>query len=242
MGNNHRRKLLFSPLHHFEGLIRLALPHQFLRQLGEETAMGVTHADDRLVEIYIGMLFQSAVFELVHHVVIHAFSIDHTSARFRVERSNTTSQTFLHEVVTKVSVIIRPHSSGHVERTFPITMRNHFEHHHLALIDGAFAFEGDVHHIGDRVGGNHHARAAHRLLVHCHYDAVGGENLKVGVVAQNPILDDVLQLIRVVAEHLLQFLWAVLVVVEHLCQRVGLHGNGLVYARYVIDAFPADGQ
>ena len=115
-----------------------------------------------------------------------------------------------------MSVIVGTYRRGHVERAFPVGLRNHFQHHHLTLVDGAFAFERDVHHVGNRIGGNHHARAFHGFLVHRHHDAVGRENLQVRVVVQYPVPDDVLQLIRVVAQHLFQVFRTVFVIVDDL--------------------------
>ena len=141
-----------------------------------------------------------------------------------------------------MSVIVGTYCRRHVERAFPVGLRNHFQHHHFALVDGAFAFERDVHHIGNGISGNHHAGAFHGFLVHCHYDTVGREDLQVRVVVQDPVPDDVLQLVRVVAQHLFQVFRTVFVIVDDLLEGIGLHGDAFARTGDVLQTGPTDGQ
>ena len=82
-----------------------------------------------------------------------------------------------------------------------------------------------MHHIGDAIGGHHHAALAYGFLVDSEDDAVGGDNLKFGIVVEHPFVDDVAQLVRVVAQHLAHQFRVVLVVVDYLLQGVGAHAD-----------------
>ena len=90
-----------------------------------------------------------------------------------------------------MSEIVASNGDSHIERALPVAAGQHLVHHQFTLIDGTLALERNHHLVGDAVAGHHHAAALDGLLVYGEHHAVGGEHLKVGIVAENPVLQDV---------------------------------------------------
>ena len=103
-------------------------------QLTEQATVGVTHAHHGLVEID-ALLVKTAVLEAVHHIVIHLLRIEVLRAvADGGERGDTTGQSFLHEVVAKVHVVLLTYGDGNIDRTCPVALCNHLEHHEVTLV------------------------------------------------------------------------------------------------------------
>jgi hypothetical protein len=92
----------------------------------------------------------------------------------------------------------------------------HFEHHQLTLVEGAFAFQRDVHVVGDGIAWYHHSAAAYGFLIHFHHDAVGRDYFQVLVLAAYPVFQYVLEFVRILAEFFL-----------HVYQCFGVAAQGL---------------
>ena len=88
-------------------LILLALAYQLLHELGEDTAMRVTHTHRILVNVDT-RLVDTTELELVHQVVVHLFAINLHTQFVRIERSETVGKTFLNEVVAHIQLVLRP--------------------------------------------------------------------------------------------------------------------------------------
>ena len=202
----------------------------------------VAHAYHGLVEVNVRVLFQSAVFELVHHVVVHSLAVNGAAALLGVERRDAAGKAFLYEVVAQMSVIVGTYCRRHVERAFPVGLRNHFQHHHFALVDGAFAFERDVHHIGEWNQRQSSCRSVSRLPCPLSLRYCRSGRFASPVVVQDPVPDDVLQLVRVVAQHLFQVFRTVFVIVDDLLEGIGLHGDAFARTGDVLQTGPTDGQ
>ena len=203
--------------------------------------MGGAHARDGLIEID-ARLVDASESKARHEVLVHLLRIDVHSALGRVERRDAIDKAFLHEVVVEVPVVVRSDSHGNVERPLPVALGYHLVHHHLALIDSALALQADVHLVGDAVARYHHAAAADSVLVDGEDDAVGRYEAQLGVVAEHPVVDDALQLERVIAQQVAKRLRVVLVGFYEALQRARSDGDALASACHVLQAAPVDGH
>ena len=110
-------------------------------------------------------------------------------------------------MLAHVQLIVRTDGDGHVNGAFPVGIGQHFEHHQLALVESPFrvtlfVFERYVHVVGDGVTQcfrNHHTRTANGFFVDFDNDAVGRYHC-LSVFGAYPIFQDVLQLVRIIAE------------------------------------------
>ena len=161
------------------------------------------------------MLVKTAVLEAVHHIVIHLLRIEVLrTVADGGERGDTTGQSFLNEVVAKVHVVLLTHGDGNIDRTRPVALCNHLEHHEITLVQGVLSFQGDHHLVWDGILGHHHTALLHGFLVDGDIDRVGGNEVQVLILGAHPILQDVLQFKRILTELFLGFLWILLVVIQ----------------------------
>ena len=156
-------------------------------------------------------------------------------------------------MITHAEVVFRTYADCHVDRTFPIGFCQHFKHHQFALIKGAFAFQWDVHVIGDTVARYHHAAAAYSFLIHLQYNAVRRNYFEIFIFASYPIFQDVLQFVRVFTELFLHIHQSFRVTVQCLLFSFGIEGvdallviglyrNVFIGSFHVIHTVPSDGQ
>ena len=159
--------------------------------------MCVAHTHDRFVNVD-ALLVDAAELEAVHDVVEGALRVEvlDTGQRFAVmaggERSDAVGQTFGDGVVTQVDVVVVAHADRHVDRPYPVTLSQHLQNHHVALVESTLALQRDDHAVGYRVGGHHHAALANGLLVDGHVDGVGGDDVQVFVLRAYPVFQHVL--------------------------------------------------
>ena len=144
VGGNH----LFGIVQGGFCLVFLALTHQLLHELGEDATVRVTHAHGVLVDID-ARLVDATELELVHQVVVHLFGVYCHARLTGVERSETIGKTFLNEVVLHVQLVLPAYADSDIDGAFPVGLAQHLEHHQLALVEGAFAFQRNVHVVGD---------------------------------------------------------------------------------------------
>ena len=104
--------------------------------------MRVTHAHGVLVDID-ARLVDATELELVHQVVVHLFGVYCHARLTGVERSETIGKTFLNEVVLHVQLVLPAYADSDIDGAFPVGLAQHFEHHQLALVEGAFALYSD---------------------------------------------------------------------------------------------------
>ena len=182
--------------------------------------MCVAHTHHVLVDVY-ARLVDAAELELFHQVVVHLFAVNLAVQLFRIERSEAVGETFLREVITHTQMVLSAYGDCHIDRTFPVGVSEHFEHHQLTLVERTFrapigVSEGDRHIFGDRVAQSFrylHAGAAYSFFVYLHHDTVGWNQrelyilsglfeklLQLVVFAEHPAVDDFLQFIRVLTE------------------------------------------
>ena len=159
----------------------------------------MTHTHRILINVDT-RLVDTTELELVHQVVVHLFTINLYTQFVCIEWSETIGKAFLDEVVPHIQLVFRSHADCNVDRTFPIGFRQHFKHHQLALVKGAFAFQRDVHVVGDRVARYHHAAAAYGFFIHLHDNAVGRNYLQVLVFAAYPVFQYVFEFVRIFTE------------------------------------------
>ena len=224
--------------------------------------MGIAHAHHRLVEIDATLL-QTAELEAVHDVVVGTLRIEvlHSWQRLAVvlcgERCDAVGKTFGDDVVAQVDVVVVANADSHIDRTLPVALVEHLQNHQVTLVEGALAFQRDDHLVRDGVAGNQHATLADGFLVNSHIERVRRNDVAVVVLAEehlqdlllvvlplaaNPVLQHVLQLVRMVAKQLLGFLRILL---RHLADDV-LHpwvdGDVFVRTGTVLDTLPRDGN
>ena len=162
--------------------------------------MGVAHPHHGLVDIQ-PRLREATIAEAFHHVVIGGHGVEVLGPRHvRGERRDAVGKALLHEVVAEVHEVLLAHGHCHVEWTRPVALSYHLEHHEVVLVEGILALERDDHAVGDSVRCHHHAALAHRVLVDGDEDGVGRYDMEVLALGAHPVLEDVLQLERVVAE------------------------------------------
>ena len=95
-----------------------------------------------------------------------------------------------------------------------------------------------MHDIRYRIVSYHHAAAAYCLLVDGHDDRVRRNHLHLLVIVENPFLDDVLQLVRILAESLTHGFRVVLVVADDLLQHSRTYSHTLASARHILQTTP----
>ncbi len=137
--------------------------------------MGLSHAEYGFVQID-AVLVDTAELELMHQVIVHLFTVDTGIELGGIERCDAVCQTFLHEVVAQIQVIFRAHGDGHVYRTLPIGIGQHFEHHQFALVQHALILQRNAHVFRyfamERIW-NHHARTLDGFLIQLDDDTIG---------------------------------------------------------------------
>ena len=135
------RNLLLALLQHGECLFVLAFLQQVLGKRAHQVAVGVAHAHHRLVEVD-ARLVPTTELELVHHVVVGLLRIEVLgTGSLRGERGDAVGKSLLHEVVAEVHIVLGAYGQRHVDRSCPVGVGNHLEHHQVALIEGTLAFE-----------------------------------------------------------------------------------------------------
>ena len=214
--------------------------------------MRVTHAHGILIDVDARFV-DAAELELVHQVVVHLFAVYFHTQLVGIEWSETVGETLLNEVVAHVQLVLRPYADCDVDRTLPIGFRQHFEHHQLTLVEGAFAFQRDVHVVGDGIARYHHSAAAYGFLIHFHHDAVGRNYLQVLVLAAYPVFQYVLEFVRILAEFFLHVYQCFGVAAQGLFLCFGIQGidallvfgtyrNIFVGTFYILHTVPRDRQ
>ena len=187
----------------------------------EDTAVRVAHAHHVLVDIDTRFV-DTAELELVHQVVIHLFAVYLAVQFVRIEWCETVGKTFLHKVVAHAQMVFASYGDCHIDRTFPVGIGKHFEHHQFTLVEGAFRVavgvsKGDCHVFGDRVAQSFrylHAGAAYGFFVHLHYNAVRRDKRQLDifsslfeklfqlvVLTEHPTVDDFLQFVWILTEN-----------------------------------------
>ena len=125
---------------HLFSFLELVLLDEVERQLHEDAAMGVAHAHHRLIDIKT-WLFQSTKLKLLHQTVVGALRVEvlrsgnSHAILCRGEWCDAVDQTLLHEVVAEVHVVVFAHRCSYVDRSCPVALGNHFEHHQVTLIE-----------------------------------------------------------------------------------------------------------
>ena len=214
------RNHLFGVIECSECLVLLTFFDKLSYELREDTAVRVAHTHHVLVDVDT-RLVDAAELELVHQVVVHLFTVDLAVQLVRIERSEAVGETLLCEVVAHAQMVFASYGDCHIDRTFPVSVGKHFEHHQLTLVEGAFRVavgvsKGDCHVFGDGVAQRFryfHAGAAYGFLIYLHDDAVRRDERKLYlfscllekffqlvVLAKHPAVDDFLQFIRILTE------------------------------------------
>ena len=113
--------------------------------------MCIAHAHGCLVDVE-SLLLQVAELESGHDVVISLLCIE-VLGTWLVggERSDTVHKSLLYEVVTEVHIVLFAYGECYVERTGPVTLCQHFEHHEVALVECALAGKRDDHLVWNRI-------------------------------------------------------------------------------------------
>ena len=132
------------------------------------------------------------------------------------ERSDTVHKSLLYEVVTEVHIVLFAYGECYVERTGPVALCQHLEHHEVALVECALAGKRDDHLVWNRICSHHHTALLYCLLVDGDIEGIRRDEVHVRVLAAYPVLQDVLELERFVTKLLLGILWILLVEVENL--------------------------
>ena len=132
------------------------------------------------------------------------------------ERSDTVHKSLLYEVVTEVHIVLFAYGECYVERTGPVALCQHLEHHEVALVECALAGKRDDHLVWNSICSHHHTALLYSLLVDGDIEGICRDEVHVRVLAAYPVLQDVLELERFVTKLLLGILWILLVEVENL--------------------------
>ena len=227
----------------------------------EDAAVRVAHAHGILVDIDAGLV-DAAELELVHQVVVHLFAVYLHAGLVRVEGCEAVGETFLDEVVVQAELVLLSYADGDVDGTLPVGFGQHFEHHQLALVEGALGMvvalrilgaELDRHVVGDGVARQQHAAAAYGFLVHLDDHAVRGDYLQFLVLVAYPVLQDVLQFVGILTEFLLyvdlgfgvaceSFFFGLRVEGVDALLVFGLDSDVFVGSLDVVHAVPGDGE
>ena len=156
-------------------------------------------------------------------------------------------------------MVFAAYGDGHVDRTFPVGIGKHFEHHQFALVEGAFraavgVSQQDSHVFGDGVAQcfrYFHAGTADSFLVDLHYDAVGRDDTQSFLIRAYPVFEDILQFVRVFSELFFQFVhyFRISVFERAVCLRIHLvdvlfyfrtDGDVFVLSLHVFHTIPGD--
>ena len=149
------RNHLFSVIERGECFVLFAFFDELTYKLREDTAVRVAHAHHVLVNVDTRFV-DTAELELVHQVVVHLFTVDLAVQLVRIERSEAVGETLLCEVVAHAQMVFASYGDCHIDRSFPVGIGKHLEHHQFTLVEGAFRVavgvsKGDCHVFGDRV-------------------------------------------------------------------------------------------
>ena len=178
--------------------------------------MGVAHTHYGLVDVE-SLLLQSAKLKPVHHIIICLLGIEVLCTRLvGCERSDAVSQTFLHEVVAKVHVVVTTYSCCNIQRTCPVALCEHLKHHKVVLVQSALACERDNHTVRYGVACHHHSALLHSLFIDGQIESVGRDDVHIAVLGAHPVLHDVLHLKRLVAKLSASLSWMFLVEIHYL--------------------------
>ena len=178
--------------------------------------MSITHAHGCLVDIET-LLLEVTELESGHDHMIGLLCIEALCTRnIRCEWSDAVYKTFLYEVLAKVHVIFFTHSECYVERTGPVALCQHFQHHQVTLVESALACQRNNHLVRDRICSHHHAALLYCLLVDSDIEGIGWDEVHIRVLAAYPVLQNVLQLERLIAKLLLGILRILLVEFKNL--------------------------
>ena len=253
---------LLGLVQHIDSLLLLAVECQLDGCARKQTAVGPAHAHRSLVDIETGMA-EVAVLEAVHHSVVGLVGVEALGVlSTRVERRDAVGKSLLDEVVAKVHEVLLTNGRSHVDRTCPVAVGDNLEHHQVALAQIVVTGERDGHPVGDAVNGHEHTALLHGILVDGQEEGIRGDAMQVvadvvaGIsqyvldqlallrseVVAYPVLHDVLQFERILAEDLLGIFRIGVVEVSHLLLHIRVDTNLVVGSLYVVVARPADGQ
>ena len=158
------------------------LRNQLDGKIRHQVAVCVTHTHDRLVDVK-SLGRESTELVSVHDVIIGLFRIKVLNTRLvGGKRRDTISQTFLNEVVTKVHVILCTYSHCHINRTCPVTLRNHLKHHQITFVKCTLASKRYHHPIRNSVTRHHHSTLADSLLINGHVNGICRDEMLVGIL------------------------------------------------------------
>ena len=185
-------------------LVGLSLFDEGYGEVGQQATVGVTHPHDGLIEIDTGFVDATELI-FVHDIIVGLLGIKLCGTSHRDEAAttvgiecpeggDTVGQALLDEVLTQVHVVLGTYRRRHIDRTLPVTLRNHLEDHQVALVERTLALQRDDHLVGDGVTGHEHATLTHGLLVNGDIDGVGGDDMELLVSRAHPVLQDILQL------------------------------------------------
>ena len=178
--------------------------------------MGVAHAHHSFVDIQT-LLVKTTIAIAINHVVVGLLGIEVLGTRLvGGERTDTVGKTFLDEVVAKVHIVFCTNGESNIYRTSPIAVSYHLEHHEVALIESALASKRDNHLVRDSVASHHHTALLDSILIDGDIYGICRDDMHIALATTYPILDDVLELERFVAEILFCFLRVCLVVFKNL--------------------------
>ena len=134
-------QLFLTFVEYLLGFFGLSLRDEVHGQRGEESTMGVTHAHNCLVEIDT-LLIDTTELELIHYVVVGLLCIEVLgTGSLCGERGDAIGKSLLHEIIAEVHIVLGAYGQRHVDRSCPVGVGNHLEHHQVALIEGTLAFE-----------------------------------------------------------------------------------------------------
>ena len=122
-------------------LFVFALIDEVHGELHEGLAVSPAHTHNGLVNIY-ARCFKTAETELVHQTVVGALGVEVLSSHiFCSERGDTVDKSFLYEVVAEVHIVVLTDCKCYIDGACPVAVGNQFEHHKIAFVEGALAFE-----------------------------------------------------------------------------------------------------
>ena len=119
---------------HFGSLFVLTLCYEVHCELHEYAAVSVAHSHHCLVKIDARFL-KATELEFLHQVVVGALRVEVLCTRcVGGEWCDSVYETFLHEVVAEVHIVLLANSHCHIYRTSPVALCNHLKHHQVALV------------------------------------------------------------------------------------------------------------
>ena len=107
--------------------------------LSQQATVSVAHTHSGFVHIQT-FLLQVAKLEAGHDVVVCFLRIKVLGTRLvGGERSDTVDESLLYEVVTQVHIVLLTYGECHIERTLPVALCQHLEHHEVVLVERVFS-------------------------------------------------------------------------------------------------------